>query len=122
MGIELKGTFTDVEAPSSGGLLMGTGDMRKDQIMCFIVNFLREKGYCPSIREIGKGVGLRSPSSVYAYMKELAGEGQIVLSGGMNEPRAYRVTGYTFISESELEELRRQRRAAAGSDCREDMP
>ena len=83
MGIELKGTFTDVEAPASGGLLMGTGDMRKDQIMCFIV---------------------------------------IVLSGGMNEPRAYRVTGYTFISESELEELRRQRRAAAGSDCGEDMP
>ena len=84
MGIELKGTFTDVEAPASGGLLLGTGDMRKDQIMCFIVNFLREKGYCPSIREIGKGVGLRSPSSVYAYMKELAGEGQIVLSGGVN--------------------------------------
>ena len=84
MGIELKGTFTDVEAPASGGLLLGTGDMRKDQIMSFIVNFLREKGYCPSIREIGKGVGLRSPSSVYAYMKELAGEGQIVLSGGVN--------------------------------------
>ena len=122
MGIELKGTFTDVEAPASGGLLLGTGDMRKDQIMCFIVNFLREKGYCPSIREIGKGVGLRSPSSVYAYMKELAGEGQIVLSGGVNEPRAYRVTRYTFISDSELEELRRQRRAAAGSDCGEDMP
>ena len=83
MGIELKGTFTDVEAPASGGLLLGTGDMRKDQIMCFIVNFLREKGYCPSIREIGKGVGLRSPSSVYAYMKELAGE----LAAGFKQVR-----------------------------------
>lgn len=101
---------TEAGIPAEEGFV-GPGDMRKDQIMCFMVNYLREKGYCPSIREIGKGVGLKSPSTVYTYMKELAKEGRIVLSEGANEPRAYRVAGYTFISEQELEDLRG---AAAG--------
>ena len=104
------GAFTETGIPAEEGFV-GPGDMRKDQIMCFMVNYLREKGYCPSIREIGKGVGLKSPSTVYTYMKELAKEGRIVLSEGANEPRAYRVAGYTFISEQELEHLRG---AAAG--------
>lgn len=122
MGIELKGTFTEVEAPSLEGLFPGNGDMRKDRIMSFITSFLQEKGYCPSIREIGKGVGMKSPSLVYACMQELAGEGRIIFSRGMNEPRAYRVAGCTFIAESELEELRAQHHAAVGDDCGEDTP
>lgn len=110
------GTSTVEAAP------LGTADMRKDQIMCFIINFLREKGYCPSIREIGKGVGLRSPSTVYLYIRKLAEEGQIILSEGTNEPRAYRVAGYTFISEQELEELRGKRNLTAGYADEEDEP
>lgn len=113
------GAFTETGIPAEEGFV-GPGDMRKDQIMCFMVNYLREKGYCPSIREIGKGVGLKSPSTVYTYMKELAKEGRIVLSEGTNEPRAYRIAGYTFISEQELEDLRG---AAAGiMDEEEDLP
>ena len=42
---------------------------RKTDILDFIQKFSHEKGYSPTIREIGTGIGL-SPSSVYYYIQQ----------------------------------------------------
>ena len=39
---------------------------RQKNIFDFIKDFLMEKGYPPSVREIGKAVGLKSSSTVHA--------------------------------------------------------
>ncbi len=45
--------------------------------MQFIVEHVAEKGYPPSVREIGEEVGLSSPSSVHAHLAALVREGYI---------------------------------------------
>ena len=54
-----------------------TAGERQDQIFDFMKNFIQEKGYVPSVREIGQAVGLKSPSTVHAYLKQLEARGLI---------------------------------------------
>ncbi|MGM0438070.1 MAG: transcriptional repressor LexA [Bacillota bacterium] len=44
---------------------------RQKQIFDYIVQEINEKGYPPSVREIGKAVGLKSPASVHSHLKTL---------------------------------------------------
>ena len=44
---------------------------RQRQIYSFIVEEIDQKGYPPSVREIGKAVGLKSPASVHNHLKTL---------------------------------------------------
>lgn len=41
------------------------------EILFYIKRKIEEQGYPPSVREIGKGVGLKSPSSVHGYIERL---------------------------------------------------
>lgn len=41
------------------------------EILFFIKRKIEEQGYPPSFREIGNGVGLKSPSSVHGYIERL---------------------------------------------------
>lgn len=41
------------------------------EILFFIKRKIEEQGYPPSVREIGNGVGLKSPSSVHGYIERL---------------------------------------------------
>lgn len=50
---------------------------RQAQIYEVIRNFLMEKGYPPSVREIGSRVGLKSSSTVHGYLSQLTAEGKI---------------------------------------------
>ncbi|MBE6100314.1 MAG: transcriptional repressor LexA [Anaerovibrio sp.] len=52
-------------------------DERMDQIYKYIKEFLIEKGYPPSVREIGKAVGLKSSSTVHGYLNQLEAAGLI---------------------------------------------
>ncbi|WP_296732484.1 transcriptional repressor LexA [Anaerovibrio sp.] len=47
------------------------------QIYNVIKEFLLEKGYPPSVREIGKSVGLKSSSTVHGYLNQLEEAGLI---------------------------------------------
>lgn len=49
----------------------------KDKILEFINKHVSEKGYPPSMREIGKAVGLKSTSSVHQHIAKLVEEGHI---------------------------------------------
>jgi len=44
---------------------------RQSSILSFIIEEIKQKGYPPSVREIGKAVGLKSPASVYSHLKTL---------------------------------------------------
>ncbi|NMB45132.1 MAG: transcriptional repressor LexA [Firmicutes bacterium] len=50
---------------------------RQGQVLEFIKEHVREKGYPPSVREIGDGVGLRSSSTVHGHLRRLESKGYI---------------------------------------------
>lgn len=62
----------------------------------YIVRYFKEKGFAPTIREIGKGVGLKSTSSVYFHLKKIEKLGYIEMPVDYG-PRAIRVSGYEFF-------------------------
>ncbi len=50
---------------------------RQEQILLFLRDYIRKEGYPPSVREIGKAVGLRSPSTVHSHLEKLQDNGYI---------------------------------------------
>lgn len=50
---------------------MATISKRQQQILDFIRDTLRSKGYPPSVREIGQAVGLSSSSTVHSHLEKL---------------------------------------------------
>lgn len=50
---------------------------RQQQIFDFIKDEVKKKGYPPSVREIGEGIGLRSSSTVHAHLEKLEQKGYI---------------------------------------------
>lgn len=66
----------------------------REQIYQFIIKYISENTYAPTIREIGKAVGLKSTSSVYNHLIRLEQEGRIEIKAG--SPRAIRVIGFNF--------------------------
>ncbi len=59
---------------------------RQRAILDFIIETHRDRGYPPSVREIGDAVGLQSPSSVHAQLSTLAERGY--LKKDADRPRA----------------------------------
>jgi repressor LexA len=62
---------------------------KKRQILDFIESCLRERGYPPSVREIGEAVGLTSSSTVHAHLANLQSLGY--LRRDPTKPRAIEV-------------------------------
>jgi repressor LexA len=62
---------------------------RQRRILDFITETVDDRGYPPSVREIGDAVGLHSPSSVHAQLATLAQKG--LLAKDASRPRAIRV-------------------------------
>lgn len=62
---------------------------RQRLILEHIQETVEERGYPPSVREIGEAVGLHSPSSVHAQLASLAEKG--FLTKDPSRPRAIRV-------------------------------
>ena len=55
---------------------------KQAEIYQFILQYTRDHGYPPSVREIGEAVGLKSPSTVHFHMKKLEAEGYILKADG----------------------------------------
>lgn len=73
----------------------------KDLIMLFIIEYIKEHGYPPSVREIGDGTELKSTSTVYNHLKALLEEGRLETDAEFGTPRAIRVKGWKFVKEEE---------------------
>ena len=63
---------------------------RQQQVLDYIKETVSERGYPPSVREIGEAVGLSSPSSVHANLNALVAAGAI--RKDPSKPRALVVT------------------------------
>ena len=61
----------------------------REQIYQYISNYINDMGYSPTVREIGKAVGLKSSSSVYSHLTQLEIEGRIETKP--NSPRTIRI-------------------------------
>ncbi|MGD1011033.1 MAG: transcriptional repressor LexA [Acidimicrobiales bacterium] len=59
---------------------------KRRKILEFIAEQIRERGYPPSVREIGEAVGLTSPSTVHTHLQVLQREGY--LQRDPTKPRA----------------------------------
>ncbi|HEX6790540.1 MAG TPA: transcriptional repressor LexA [Candidatus Krumholzibacteria bacterium] len=62
---------------------------RQQEILEFVASFTRETGYPPTVREIGRATGLRSPRSVSQHLHALEKKGYI--HRGREKSRAIRV-------------------------------
>ena len=62
---------------------------RQRQILDFIKEFIEEKGYSPSLEEIGAGFGLTSPATVHKHVMNLIDKG--LLRRGWNRSRSIEV-------------------------------
>jgi repressor LexA len=66
---------------------------RQQEILVFIEKTVGERGYPPSVREIGEAVGLASPSTVHSHLHTLQKLGY--LRRDATKPRAMEVTADT---------------------------
>ena len=89
---------------------------RQTEILRFILGEVRGHGYPPSVREIGKAVGLSSSSTVHAHLRNLEKKGYLVRGPAL--PRAIGVVkdqGGTYGGESQhVREVPLVGRIAAG--------
>ncbi|MDO8885403.1 transcriptional repressor LexA [Candidatus Oleimmundimicrobium sp.] len=65
---------------------------RQQQILDFILAEIHKKGYPPSVRDIGKAVGLSSTSTVHSHLSSLEKKGY--LRRDPAKPRAIEVLGF----------------------------
>lgn len=72
------------------------GKQKRQEILDFIVSYIKQHGYPPTIREIGRGVNLRSTSTVHSHMQKMIASGVIETDDELITPRAIRVVGYEF--------------------------
>ena len=61
---------------------------KSQQILDFVRQFLQENGYAPSVREIGKAVGLQSTASVSYHLNQLKNKGLLQAPGTKGSKRA----------------------------------
>ena len=59
---------------------------RQRQILDFITDFINEKGYSPSVREIGENFDLSSPATIHVHIENLKKKG--FLKTSYNEARS----------------------------------
>ena len=62
---------------------------RQQEILEYVSSFTRDTGYPPTVREIGRATGLRSPRSVSQHLQALERKGFI--HRGKEKSRAIRV-------------------------------
>lgn len=87
---------------------------REAQIYQYILDYTQEHMYAPTIREIGKAVGLKSTSSVAVYLVHLQAKGMIEV--GQDSPRAIRLIGYSIVPNALIDELNRLRTERGASE------
>ncbi|GAB6423461.1 hypothetical protein bcgnr5372_28320 [Bacillus luti] len=62
---------------------------RQSQILNFLQKRIQECGYPPSIREIGEGMGISSPSTIHSHLLKLEEKGFI--HRDHSKPRAIKI-------------------------------
>lgn len=71
----------------------------KAKVYNFLVEYIREHLYAPSIREICSATGLKSTSSVHECLHKLAEDGVIHMGQNLS-PRCITLVGYKIIKDT----------------------
>ena len=66
----------------------------RERIYSFLVQYIKNNGFAPSVREISIGIGLNSTSTVHLHLLKLEDEGRIEMK--RNSPRAIKLVGYEY--------------------------
>jgi repressor LexA len=74
---------------ATGGAALLT--KRQQEIWEFLIAYVDDHGYPPTVREIGESVGLASPSTVHAHLANLERAG--LIKRDPTKPRALELTG-----------------------------
>ena len=77
---------------------------RQQQVLDYIKATVEERGYPPSVREIGEAVGLSSPSSVHAQLNSLVEAGMI--KKDPSNPRAIMITDESPVARTARDDRR----------------
>src|SRR5919205_3565059 len=80
--------ITSMEPAEAGGLMVDTSSLTKRQkeIFEYVKKYAGEHGYPPTVRDIGKAIGLTSSSTVHAHLANLEKLG--LLKRDPSKPRA----------------------------------
>lgn len=66
----------------------------KERVYNFLVHYIKENGFAPSVREISIGIGLKSTCTVHHHLLKLEDEGKIEMK--RNSTRAIKLVEYEF--------------------------
>lgn len=75
------------------------GTMKRQQIYFFIVDYIKEHCYSPTVREIADGVNLKSTSTVQMHLDKMIASGMLESDDVYGSSRAIRIPGYKFVKE-----------------------
>ena len=78
---------------------------RQQEIWQFLVEYVEDHGYPPTVREIGEHVGLASPSTVHAHLANLERAG--LIKRDPTKPRALELPGHRRLERSPAPEVQR---------------
>ena len=68
---------------------------RQTEIYDYIVGYIQENGYAPTLREIRAVFGIKSTATVHYHLKQMHDKGMLNIRDG--ESRAIQVVGYKFV-------------------------
>jgi repressor LexA len=86
---------------------------RQQQILDYLIKAIQEKGYAPSVREIGGALGLSSPSTVHQHLTALEDKGYVRRHG--DRMRALEVVDKSLIRDGDSVRLPLVGRVSAGT-------
>lgn len=81
----------------------------RKRIYDFVVDYIQEHGYPPTVREIGTGAYLSSTSSVHSHLLQMLESGMLETDAKTGSPRALRVPGYKFVQDEEMNKCRKEK-------------
>src|SRR5215213_5045157 len=83
--------ITSFNRASAGGLMVDLNNLtkRQQEIFEYVKTYARDHGYPPTVRDIGRAIGLTSSSTVHAHLANLERLG--VLRRDPTKPRAMEV-------------------------------
>ena len=70
---------------------------KKMEVLYFVEQYIKRYGYPPTVRDIGKGLGYRSPSTVHGYLRQLKEEHLIESDGSKTENASYQLNSPTKV-------------------------
>lgn len=91
------------------------GEDKQQKILNFVNEYMRENGYSPSIREICKGVGLSSTSTVHAHLETLKKNGFLEKDNSKSRSIRIKTAIEDIVGENDIINIPVIGRVAAGS-------